>query len=100
MINSSRIQHALLDRNVYEGYPYLIEISSPTNTSLEDSQFCQDYILYPRKEMYAMLKWLKHPSIFDDNDRNEVLSKMRTLIITGEDRFLLKNNTTKYQLIQ
>ena len=80
------MQHALLHRNVHEGCPYLIEISSRANTSLEDIRFCQECTLCPRKEMFPLLKWLKYPSIFDDNDRNEVLSKMCSLTITGEDR--------------
>ena len=46
-----------------------------------------------------MLKQLKYPSIFYDNDRNEVLSKMFSLIITGEDRYFTKEEYFRYQLM-
>ena len=98
MTSSSRIQYAFLHRNVHEGHPHLIEISSRANTSLEDLRFCQDHTLCPRKEMFPMLKWLKYPSIFDDNDRNEVLSKMCSLTITGEDRYFTKEEYFKISI--
>ena len=45
-----------------------------------------------------MLKWLEYPSIFDNNDRNEVLSKMCSLIITGEDRYFTKEEYFKISI--
>ena len=45
-----------------------------------------------------MLKQLKYPSIFYDNDRNEVLSKMFSLIITGEDRYFTKEEYFKISI--
>ena len=45
-----------------------------------------------------MLKWLKYPSIFDDNDRNKVLSKICSLTITGEDRYFTKEEYFKISI--
>lgn len=80
-----RTQHTLFHRNVDEGHPCLIEISSRANTSLEDLNFCQHCTLCPRTDMFSVLKWTKHPSAFDDNDRNVVLAKLCDLTKTGVD---------------
>lgn len=37
--------------------------------------------------MFFVLKWLKHLSIFEDNNRNIILSKLYDLTKTGEDKF-------------
>ena len=87
MTSSSRMQHALFHRNVDEGHPCLVEISSRASTSLEDLQYFQNCTLHPRPEMFFVLKWLKHPSMFEDNDRNVILSKFYDLTKTGEDKF-------------
>ena len=79
------MQYKVLHRNVDEGHPYLIGISSRTNTPLEDLIFCQNCTLCPRTDMFSVLKWMKHPSIFDDNDRNVILAKSYDLTKTGVD---------------
>ena len=37
--------------------------------------------------MFFILKWLKHPSIFEDNDRNVILVQFYDLTERGEDKF-------------
>ena len=45
--------------------------------------------------MFFILKWLKYPSIFKDNNRNVILSKFYGLIKTGEDKLFSIDNYYK-----
>ena len=67
-----RIQHALLNKNFSIGLTMLIEIYSRTHASLDNLNFCADSVVHPRIEMYSILEYLKSPSIFKDEDRNNI----------------------------
>ena len=73
-----RIEHALLFRNdkLGTGFPSLIEMSSRAHTTTEDLYFCLRHLVFPRREMFKMLKCLKRPSIFNVNDANVMLKKI------------------------
>ena len=72
-----RIECALLFRNdkLGTGFPSLIEISSRAHATTEDLYFCLRHLVFPRREMFKMLKCLKRPSIFNVNDANVMLKK-------------------------
>lgn len=72
-----RIEYALLFRNdkLGTGFPSLIEISSRAYAAIEDLHFFLRHLVFPRREMFNMLKYLKRPSIFNVNDTNIILKK-------------------------
>ena len=53
----------------------LIEISSHAHTTLDNMNFCADSVVHPRIEMCSMLKYLKSPSMFKDDNHNIILKK-------------------------
>ena len=89
-----RIKYAIIIDSVHFQSPYLIELSSRANTTIEDvSYFFSDNIIYPNEKMYHLLKILKHPSMFSNNIRDTILNKLVSIIESKEDT---KFNQEKY----
>ena len=85
-----RIQHAFLNKNASAVLIMLIKNSSRACTKLDDANFCADSVAHPRIEMCSMLKYLKSPSMFKDDDRNIILKKFWDMTKTGADETMSK----------
>ena len=48
--------------------------------------------------MFSVSKWLKHPSVFEDDDGNVILSKSHDLTKTGEDKFFSTEDCCKISI--
>ena len=77
-----RIKHATTKNSTCFETPYLAEVSSHTNATLENTNLSTNLIVHPKNKMHYLLKIIKCSSIFSDDAR---LAIMRTLMRDLED---------------
>ena len=91
-----RVEYVFLKDNAHYQSPYLVEISKRASTSIEDLDFCKDSIIFPKIEMIRILKMLKEPSVFLEDDRCSMLEKLCDILTTQRD--LVEKETYYLQL--
>ena len=70
----------ILKDSKYLQYPYLVELSSRANTTLEDTLFHLYDLVYPKEEILYLLEILKHLSIFSNNIRLVIMKKLISIV--------------------
>ena len=85
-----------------------MEISKRASTSIGGLDFCTDRIIFPKIEMIRILKMLREPSVFLEDDRCSMLEKLCDILTTQRDlveketyysqlatRMIIRNKTNK-----
>ena len=69
---------------------YLVEISTRANITLENMYFCREHVVHPRKEILVLLKILREPSMFVEEDRINILKRLAGVVVRN-DKIFRKN---------
>lgn len=77
---------------------YLVEISNRANTALENLLFCKDHIAYPMKEMLVLLKILREPSMFVEEDRVSMLKRVVQIVLSNDNNFSTKEDCLRLSI--
>ena len=88
-----RIEHVLLNNPECAGLQSIIEISNRATTRLEDLDFVQNSITYPRHEMCCILKMLNLLLMINyDIERRSLINKLIEIVLRNKDRGFKKED--------
>ena len=88
-----RVGHVIVVGYAHFSSPYyLVEMSSRANTTLDNLHFCRDHIVHPRKEMLVLLKILREPSMFEEEDRISILKRVVQIVLSHDNNFSTKED--------
>ena len=88
-----RVGHVIVVGYAHFSSPcYLVETSSRANTTLDNLHFCRDHIVHPRKEMLILLKILREPSMFEEEDRISISKRVVQIVLSHDDNLSTKED--------